>query len=305
MRDEIILKRKFNTPKQNRIKKIGAFSVFNILWMVLFAVFCLIPLLIMVSASVSSDNAIQLYGYRLIPIEFSLDAYRMILSTPADILRAYGVSIVVTGGGTILNLLLSAMIAYPLSKQNFVLKKTVTVLLLITMLFSPGLVPTYILLTQYLNWKNTFYVMIIPQIGTTFYIIVLRTFFSDLPAEIIESARLDGCSVLREFWSIILPLSKPALATCSVLMALNYWNDWGTPYLYIDDNRLWNVQMLMINLVQQVEEWKKNLGLASGITSSDAMVMATCIIGTVPVLGVFLYLQKYIVSGLTVGAVKG
>lgn len=273
--------------------------------MILFAIFCLIPLMLMITVSLSSQDAINEYGYTLFPKVFSIDAYKIIFLAPTDLLRAYGVSIIVTGGGTILNVFLSAMIAYPLSKQSFRMKKYVTVLLLITMLFSPGLVPTYILLTQYFQWKNTFAVMMIPQIGGTFYIILLRTFFSDLPTEISESAKLDGCSVFREFISIALPLSKPALATCSVLVALNYWNDWGTPYLYITDNSLWNVQMLMINLVQQVEAWKKNLGLASGSKSSDALVMATCVAGTVPVLLVFLYLQKYIISGLTVGAVKG
>ncbi len=295
----------FKTDKANRLKKIQPFDYFNVTWMILFALFCLIPLVLMITVSLSSQDAINKFGYTLFPKEFTLEAYKIIFLEPADLLRAYGVSIIVTGGGTLLNVFLSAMIAYPLSKQNFKMKKYVTVLLLITMLFSPGLVPTYILLSQYLHWKNTFAVMMIPQIGATFYIILLRTFFSDLPGEISESAKLDGCSVFREFISIALPLSKPALATCSVLVALGYWNDWGTPYLYIDDNSLWNVQMLMINLVQQVEAWKKNLGLASGSKSSDAIVMATCVAGTVPVLGVFLYLQKYIVSGLTVGAVKG
>lgn len=293
------------TDKANRLKKIGVFDVFNVLWMVLFAIFCLIPLMLMITVSLSSQNAIDEFGYVLFPKQFSWEAYKVIFLDPTDLLRAYGVSIIVTGGGTILNVFLSAMIAYPLSKHNFALKKCVTTLLLITMLFSPGLVPTYILLTQYFNWKNTLSVMIIPQIGATFNIILLRTFFSDLPNEIFESAKLDGCSVFREFLSIALPLSTPALATTSVLVALNYWNDWGTPYLYITDNSLWNVQMLMINLVQQVEAWKKNLGLASGSKSSDSIVMATCVAGTVPVLLVFLYLQKYIVSGLTVGSVKG
>ncbi len=305
MQEATTKNKKFKTDKANRLKKIGTFDVFNVAWMVLFALFCLIPLMLMITVSLSSQDAINQFGYTLFPKKFSMEAYKVIFLEPTALLRAYGVSIIVTGGGTVLNVFLSAMIAYPLSKQNFRMKKYVTILLLITMLFSPGLVPTYILLTQYFQWKNTLAVMMIPQIGSTFYIILLRTFFSDLPSEISESAKLDGCSVFREFISIALPLSKPALATCSVLIALGYWNDWGTPYLYIDDNSLWNVQMLMINLVQQVEAWKKNLGLVSGSKSSDAIVMATCVAGTIPVLGVFLYLQKYIVSGLTVGAVKG
>ena len=292
--------------KKNR--KIGrslVFNVFNVLWMTLFAIYCLIPIVIMLSASFSKDEALQQYGYSIVARGFTFQAYSVVFMNVIPLLRAYGVSFVVTGGGTLLNVFLTAMIAYPLSKPHFRYKSHITVLLLITMLFSPGMVPTYILITQYLKWKNTFAVMIIPQIGTTFYIILLRTFFKEIPAEIGESAKIDGCSAFREFLTINLPLSLPALATCSILVALGYWNDWGTAYLYVDDNRMWNVQMLMINLVQEVELWKKNFGLLAGTASSDSVVMATCVLGTLPILGVFMALQKYIVSGMTVGAVKG
>ncbi len=290
---------------KNKISASFAFDFFNVLWMVLFALFCLVPLVIMISASFSSDEALQNYGYTLFVKDWSINAYKVVFANVNPLLRAYGVSIVVTGGGTLINVFLTALIAYPLSKPHFKFKNAVTIMLLITMLFSPGMVPTYILITQYLKWKNTFAVMIIPQIGMTFYIILLRTFFSDIPKEIGESAKMDGCSAFREFLTITVPLSLPALATCSILVALSYWNDWGTAYLYVDDNRMWNVQMLMINLVQQAQEWKKNLGQLAGNQSSDSIVMATCILGTLPIMGVFMALQKYIVKGMTVGAVKG
>lgn len=293
--------------KKNGKLKRGSlvFDIFNVLWMVLFALFCLVPIIIMISSSFSSDEALQNYGYSLFVREWSFNAYTVVFGNIIPLLRAYGVSLIVTGGGTILNVFLTAMIAYPLSKPHFKYKKAITVMLLITMLFSPGMVPTYILITQYLHWKNTFAVMIIPQIGTTFYIILLRTFFTDIPKEIGESAKIDGCSAFREFLTINLPLSLPAIATCSILVALSYWNDWGTAYLYVDDNRMWNVQMLMINLVQQAQEWKNKLGQLAGNQSSDSIVMATCILGTLPIMAVFMSLQKYIVQGMTVGAVKG
>ena len=290
---------------ENKIGASFAFDFFNVLWMVLFALFCLVPLVIMISASFSSDEALQNYGYTLFVTDWSINAYKVVFANVNPLLRAYGVSIVVTGGGTLINVFLTALIAYPLSKPHFKFKNAVTIMLLITMLFSPGMVPTYILITQYLKWKNTFAVMIIPQSGMTFYIILLRTFFSDIPKEIGESAKMDSCSAFREFLTITVPLSLPALATCSILVALSYWNDWGTAYLYVDDNRMWNVQMLMINLVQQAQEWKKNLGQLAGNQSSDSIVMATCILGTLPIMGVFMALQKYIVKGMTVGAVKG
>jgi putative aldouronate transport system permease protein len=217
-------------------------------------------------------------------------------------------SIIVTGAGTVLNLFFSAMIAFPLSKYDFAYKHWITPLLLVTMLFSPGLVPTYILITQFLQWKDTMWVLIIPQIGTTFNIILLRTFFSDIPREIGESAKIDGCSVFREFLTITLPLSMPALATCSVLMALSYWNDWGTPFLYIDqfNTDLYTVQYLMAKLEVQAKSWYENAGLMGNDEQNiNSVIMATCIVGTMPIMFVFLYLQKYIVKGMTVGAVKG
>lgn len=294
------------TPK--KVKKISGFDVFNCLWMVLFSLYCLIPLCIMISASFSNDATLATYGYTLFPKKISFDAYAFVFETGGLLLRSYLNSIIVTGAGTLLNLFLSAMIAFPLSKYDFAYKHWITPLLLVTMLFSPGLVPTYILITQFLQWKDTMWVLIIPQIGTTFNIILLRTFFSDIPREIGESAKIDGCSVFREFLTITLPLSMPALATCSVLMALSYWNDWGTPFLYIDqfNTKLYTVQYLMAKLEVQAKSWYENAGLLGNDDQNiNSVIMATCIIGTLPIMFVFLYLQKYIVKGMTVGAVKG
>ena len=290
------------------MNKIGVFEVLNCLWMVLFSLYCLLPIFIMISASFASDATLAKHGYTLFPREINLGAYRFVFESGALLLRSYMNSIIVTGVGTLLNLFLSAMIAFPLSKYDFAYKHWITPLLLVTMLFSPGLVPTYILITQFLRWKDTFWVLMIPQIGTTFNIILLRTFFSDIPREIGESAKIDGCSVFREFLTITLPLSMPALATCSVLMALSYWNDWGTPFLYIDqfNTDLYTVQYLMAKLEVQAKSWYENAGLISdGEKNINSVIMATCIIGTLPIMFVFLYLQKYIVKGMTVGAVKG
>lgn len=294
--------------KIHKKKKISLFDIGNAGWMILFSLYCIIPLLIVVSASFSNDKAIAEYGYTVFPKVFSLEAYAFVFESGKLLFRSYINSIIVTGAGTILNLLLSAMIAFPLSKYDFAYKHWITPLLLLTMMFSPGLVPTYILITQFLHWKDTMWVLIVPQIGTTFNIILLRTFFSDIPREIGESAKIDGCSVFREFLTITLPLSMPALATCSVLMALSYWNDWGTPFLYIDqfNTDLYTVQYLMAKLEMQAKSWYENMGAVSNEEQNiNSVIMATCIVGTLPIMFVFLYLQKYIVKGMTVGAVKG
>ena len=293
--------------KPNKVAKVSSFDVFNCLWMVLFSLYCLVPLCIMLSASFSTDLALAEFGYTVLPRTFTLEAYQFVFESGKLLFTSYLNSIIVTGSGTILNLFLSAMIAFPLSKYDFAYKHWITPILLVTMIFSPGLVPTYILITQFLHWKDTMWVLIIPQIGTTFNIILLRTFFSDIPREIGESAKIDGCSVFREFLTITLPLSMPALATCSVLMALSYWNDWGTPFLYIDqfNTKLYTVQYLMAKLEVQAKTWAENAGMMGDDQNVNSVIMATCIIGTLPIMFVFLYLQKYIVKGMTVGAVKG
>ena len=273
--------------------------------MVLFAVFCLIPLMIMISGSLSTDSAIQNFGYTIFPKEWSFTSYGVVFNDSIVIFRAYGVSILVAASGTVLSLFLTAMIAFPLSRPDFRFKNSITILILITMLFSPGLVPTYILITQYLQWRDSLLALIIPGLGGSFYIILMRTFFGDIPKEISDSAKIDGSSNFGIFLKIFLPLSSPALATCAVLFSLNYWNDWYSSFLYIQSRELWSVQYLMIKLANEAQAWKTNASLASGSESADSVVMATCIVGSVPVMIVFMFLQKYIVKGMMVGAVKG
>lgn len=295
--------------KSKKLNRVTVFDVFNVSWMVLFSLYCLIPLFIIISASFSRGTDLLDYGYGLFPRHLSFKAYGYIFSEGSIggelLLRSYINSIIVTGGGTAINLFLCAMIAFPLSKYDFDYKKWITPILLVTMLFSPGLVPTYILITQYLDWDDTIWVLMIPQIGTTFNIILLRTFFSDIPREIGESAKIDGCSVFREFLTITLPLSLPSLATCSVLIALSYWNDWGTSLLYIDkhNTNLYTVQYLMVQLQERIEATVQTDPIE--YREAKPRMMALCVIGTLPILFVFLYLQKYIVQGMTVGAVKG
>lgn len=292
--------------KSIKKNKITGFSIFNATWMILFAFLCLLPMMIMISASFSTDRALQDYGFTLFPKEFSLDAYKIVFQDFTSLLRAYGVSIVVTLSGTILSLVLTALIAYPLSKDDFAFKKPITGIILFTQLFSAGLVPTYIMITQYLGWRDNLLALIIPGLSGPFYIIVMRTFFKDIPKELHESAKIDGCTEMGIFTKIILPLSKPVLATCAVLFSLNYWNDWYSSFLYIENREVWTVQYLMIKLANEAQAWKTNASLAvGGMESADSIVMATCLIGTIPILIVFMFLQKYIVKGMTVGAVKG
>lgn len=285
--------------------KIPVFSIFNAAWMIVFALFCLLPMVIMISASLSTDVAIQNYGFTLFPKQFSLESYRVVFRDGISLLRAYGVSILVTVSGTLLGLIFTALAAYPLTKNEFAFKKPITALILFTQLFSAGLIPTYIMITQYLKWGDNLLALIVPGIGGPFYIIIMRTFFKDIPKELSESAKIDGCSEMNIFLKIVLPLSKPVIATCAVLFGLNYWNDWYSSFLYIQNRDIWTVQYLMIKLANEAQAWKTNASLVAGTENADSIVMATCIIGTIPIMTLFMFLQKYIVRGMTVGAVKG
>ncbi len=291
--------------KKSKKRKLSAFTIFNAGWMILFALYCLLPMMIMISASISTDKAIQEFGFTIFPKEISWQAYKVVFRDGMSLLRAYGVSLFVTLFGTVFSLILTALIAYPLSKEEFAFRKPITGLILFTQLFSAGLVPTYILITQYLGWRDSLLALIIPGLGGPFYIILMRTFFKDIPRELSESAKIDGCSEMKIFLKIVLPLSKPVIATSAVLFSLNYWNDWYSSFLYIDDRNSWTVQYLMIKLANEAQAWKTNASLAVATEGADSIVMATCLIGTVPVMIIFMFLQKYIVKGMTVGAVKG
>jgi len=291
--------------KNIKKSKITGFHIFNSGWMMLFAFFCMLPMMIMISASLSTDKAIQTFGFTLFPKELTMSAYKVVFKDGITLLKAYGMSVLVTVCGTVLSLVITALIAYALSKDDFAFKKPITGLILFTQLFSAGLVPTYIMITQYLNWRDNILALIIPGLGGPFYIILMRIFFKDVPKELSESARIDGCMEMNIFIKIILPLSMPVIATCAILFSLNYWNDWYSSFLYVEDRNAWTVQYLMIKLANEAQAWKTNASLAVATEGADSIVMATCLIGTLPVMVVFMFLQKYIVNGLTVGAVKG
>jgi len=177
------------------------------------------------------------------------------------------------------------------------------------MLFSAGLVPTFYLIVRVLNWRNNLLALIIPAIGSPFFIILLRTYFKQVPNEVIESVKIDGGGQFRIFFTMILPLSMPALATCAVLISLNYWNDWFSAFLFITDPNLRPLQALMTQIAQDAELMRQQ-AFRGGVMAArdlvpDAVIMATCVVATLPMLIVFMFLQRFIVKGMTVGAVKG
>ena len=271
----------------------------------------LYPFLMLVSASFSNEKDILMNGFKLIPEHFDLAAYKAVFKNPKSIIDAYKVTITFSVVGTVLALLIRSSAAYALSSPKLRQKNKFSFYFYFTMLFSGGLVPSYILITQYLHLDDTIWVYFLPTLVSPWHIFMLRTFFNNLPSSLHESMRLDGASEYTIFTRLVLPLSKPAIATIALMTFLNDWNNWNTAMLYINKQELISLQYLLQKIIRDVEFLRQNAQNVSGIDMSAAevptttMQMAMAMIAAGPVLVIFPFFQKYFVKGLTVGSVKG
>ncbi len=283
---------------------------FNIFFAIL-AALCIVPFIFVVIISFTSEQSLQMNGYRFWPEEWSLEAYKFIFSG-GEIMRSYGITIFVTVAGTILGLVIMTTYAYALSRKNFAYKKFFTKLIFIPMLFSGGMVASYMVVTRFLGLKNNLLALILPICVSSFHIIILRTFFkTTVPDAVVESAKIDGASEWKLFLKIVLPISLPAIATIALFLTLGFWNDWFNAMLYIDKNSLVPLQYLLIRLETSMEFLANNsaaLGTnaveAAASMPKDTAKMAIVVITTLPIIFAYPFFQKYFVSGLTVGAVK-
>lgn len=267
---------------------------------------CVIPLIMILSVSFSSEQSILHNGYSLFPKEVSLFAYKYILTGTSTIMNAYGVTILVTVMGTICHVFLTAMFSYTLSRDELRYKNIVSFLVFFTLLFSGGLVPSYILMTRYLHLQNTILVLFIPYLTNGVHVLIMRNFFKSIPNSIIESARIDGSGDFNTFLKIILPLSLPSLATIGLFIAVFLWNDWFTCTLYIEEPKLYVLQFLLQSIMTNIGYLQANEQTARlvGSLPSETARMATCILAIGPIIIVYPFLQKYFVKGLTLGSVK-
>lgn len=294
----------------NRVSKKVNFSL-NILFGLLAAA-CILPFIFVVIVSLTSEQSLTLNGYRIWPEEWSLEAYRYIFSSGSQILRAYGITIIVTVSGTLLGLSIMTMYAYALSRKNFAYRKFFTKLIFIPMLFSGGMVASYLVVVNLLHLKNNILALILPLCVSSFNIIVLRTFFkTSIPDAVVESAKIDGASEMKLFLKIILPMSLPGIATIGLFLTLAYWNDWFNAMLYIDSSNLMPVQYMLVKLETSMEFLSNNasslganaIEVASKMPKETAK-MAIVVITTLPIIFAYPFFQRYFVSGLTIGAVK-
>jgi putative aldouronate transport system permease protein len=284
---------------------------FSHLSLLIFAAVCVIPFILLISASFTDQNALVAYGYSFIPKLFSTAAYEYLYYRGADILRAYGVTVFITVVGTAAGLTISGLLAYPLARSEMPARNTIMFLVFFTVLFNGGLVPTYLIYTQLFGIKNTIWALIIPGLLTNgFYILLIRTFFQNsIPKELIESAHLDGAGEYRTFWSVVIPLSAPVLATVGLFTAIAYWNDWQNGMVYITKPEYYSIQNLLNRIMQDIQFIRSNMSSnATGVMQqmpTDSVKMAMAVIGALPILAAYPFFQKYFIKGIMIGAVKG
>jgi putative aldouronate transport system permease protein len=290
------------------------FNIMNGCIIIFLTILCLmiaLPFVLVVVISLTSENSLVQNGYQFIPKEWSLEAYRITFAQPDPLIRGYLVTIMITVIGTVTSLLLTAMTAYPISRRDFRYNRPITFYIFFTMLFNGGLIPFYILMTQYLHLKNSLMALIIPALLSPFNIMIMKGFLDKIGKEIIESAKVDGAREIRIFFTIILPLSTPALATLGLFISFGYWNEWYNALLFIDNDRFVPLQLLLVRILTQIEflansplaQVADKLTFANFPTMSVRMAMA--ILAGGPMLVIFPFFQKYFVKGITVGSLKG
>lgn len=278
--------------------------------MIMLSLCCVVPLLLILSAAFTDESALARNGYQFIPSQFSIEAFRYIFKSPKQILTSYGVTIFVTVVGTVVSLIFTAMLAYVSSRKDFKFQRLLSFLIFFTLLFNGGMVPSYIMNTQIYHLKDTIWSMILPYIIIPWHVFLMKGFFADIQMSLVEAAKIDGASEVFTFFKIILPVSKPALATVGLFCAFTYWNDWWLSMLYINDAKLTSLQYYLYRIMNNIQFLQNslqagNIGVDMSKLPGETARMALCLVAAGPMLVVFPFFQKHFVRGLTVGAVKG
>ncbi|GMQ58436.1 carbohydrate ABC transporter permease [Vallitalea sediminicola] len=282
--------------------------IINAIFIVISILF-VIPILYIISISLTSERDILEYGYKLLPTNVTVNAYKYVFNNPWQIINSYGVSIFITVFGTLLSLFLSTMLAYTMSRKDYRYSRITSFIVFFTLLFNGGLVPTYILIVNYLHLKNTIWALILPYTINAWYVILLKGFLSTIPLALVEAARIDGASEVGTFFKIVIPLSKPALAAVGLLICFTYWNDWWLSLLYIDKTNIMPLQYLLYRIMANVDFLSRQAASSIGVNvreiPTESLRMAMCVIAAGPMLILFPFFQRYFVKGITVGSVKG
>lgn len=302
------------TEKERNRKKISksmiSFNIFGYIVIMLMAVICILPIWLIMVGSISDNTDILVNGYSFLPRVFSVEAYKMVFKYPKDILNAYKVTIIVTVIGTLICLSVCSTAGYVLSRRDFRYRNKLSFYFFFTTIFSAGLVPSYVLCVQYLKFKEYPYIaLILSGAFSYFYVIIFRSFMSDIPESLGESAKIDGTNDLQIFWNVILPLSKPVIATIGLFAALGHWNNWYTAMLYCTNRKDYPLQYYLYSVLNSAIAIR-DLGASVSAEAlpalpSETYKLAMTVVATGPVILFYPFVQKYFVKGMTVGAVKG
>lgn len=296
---------KDNHAGMSRLFKMVAYLLVSI-----FTLACLFPFLLMISGSLTSNESIIRDGFHLVPQVFSTEGYKMIFTFPDQLLKAYGVTAFVTVVGTLAGLFLITMAGYVLQRKDFKYRNQFSFFIYFTTLFGGGLVPWYIMITKYFNMGDTYAVLILPGLMTPFLIILMKNFVkSAIPDELFESAKIDGANDFKIYYSIVLKLSMPGVATVGLFLALTYWNDWFLSSLFINDTSKYQLQYYLYNMINTML-FVSQMATGTGVTlaqeiPTESTKMAMALVVTGPIVFLYPFLQRYFVKGLMVGAVKG
>lgn len=287
-------------------------ALFNLIFLII-SLTCIIPIILVVSISFTAESSIQEYGYSLLPREFSAEGYTFLLKQGTMILQALGISLFVTIVGTVLGVLLTTLMGYSMSRPAYRLKGLLTWIVFIPMVFNGGLVSTYFIVGNLLGLKNTIWALILPLVVSSFNVIICKTFFKQtVPDSLIESGKIDGAGQFTIFFRIVLPISLPLLATIGLFLCFAFWNDWYQSMLYIDDAKLKSLQALLQSILTNITALAQQIAMVGGDTAAlianmpqEAARMAIVVIIVLPIACAYPFFQKYFISGLTIGAVKG
>lgn len=297
-----------------RTREEKKFQIMGNIVMIILSAAALLPIILMFISSITDNDTLIKNGYSYIPEKISFQAYEYIFSTGNSVIHAYGISIILTAVGTLCSLVITTMLAYALSKKGLPGKGILTFLVFFTMLFNGGLVPTYINYTTVFGFKNTFWALLIPSLLTNgFNILLMKSYFvTGVPDEVLEAAYIDGASEFKTFYQVALPLAKPIVATIGLFAGIAYWNDWMNGYIYLTKRTdLFSVQNLLNRMIQNIQFLTQNssniananVGLSSIPSVSVRMAMA--VVGILPIILVYPFVQNNFVKGITLGGVKG
>lgn len=287
---------------ESKKMRILAYSV-----MILLSVLCVVPFLLMISASVTSETSLLVQGYRFWPKELSFGAYEYLFADGVTILRAYGITVLVTVVGTSVSLVLTTLLAYSISRKNLPGRNVIAFIVFFAMLFNGGIVPSYIMWNNIFHIKNTLFALIVPNyLVFGFYVIMMRTYFtSNIPEEVLESTRIDGAGEFTILVKMVVPMAVPILATVGMMQAITYWNEWQNGLYYVSDSKLYTIQLILNKMISNADAIKTIATNVSMQLPSVSIRMAVAVLGALPIMCVFPFFQKYYVKGITIGAVKG